>query len=231
MVMALTIRTASSSASAGGILVRATAPLVGAIAGVIGGSLLLFLVGKSLDGPILHVSGKILHEGSTNWVEVFPDIFVGVCVLLLIRGREGQEDGLCKLIGIRLRELGPKQATIEESEESGSAVECDVGGHPHWATALAEPTDDSITEELLPGDLFQEESNTVLKLLVGELGRLVVVEVRIDALGIEHLVPLGCGGDTESEGKQVKVRRTVLTLACRQLRLGLLLLILIPGLS
>jgi hypothetical protein len=70
----------------------------------------------------------------------------------------------------------------------------------------------------------------VLKLLVGELGQLVVVEVRIDALGIEHLVPLGRGGDTESEGEQAKVRRAILTLVCRQLRLGLLL-ILIPSLS
>jgi hypothetical protein len=44
MVIALTIRTTSSTSSAGGILVRATALLVGAITGVIGGSLLLFLV-------------------------------------------------------------------------------------------------------------------------------------------------------------------------------------------
>jgi hypothetical protein len=76
-----------------------------------------------------------------------------------------------------------------------------------------EASDDAITEKLLPGNLFQEESNAVLKLLVGELGRLVVFEVRIDALGIAHLVPLRRGGDTESEGKQAKVRRNF-ALAC-----------------
>jgi hypothetical protein len=129
MVIALTIRTTSSTSSAGGILVRATALLVGAITGVIGGSLLLFLVRKSLDGTVLDIGSKVLREGSTNRVQILPDIFVRVGVLLLIRGREGQDVGLCKLVGIWLRKLGPKQATIEESKESGSAVKCNAGRH------------------------------------------------------------------------------------------------------
>jgi hypothetical protein len=49
---------------------------------------------------------------------------------------------------------------------------------------LAEPTDDAFTEVLLPGHLFQEESHTLLELLVRELGRLVIFEVRINAIGL-----------------------------------------------
>jgi hypothetical protein len=70
------VATVSLTALAGGILFRATAPLVGTITGAFSGPLLLLLVGQSLEGPILHVSGEILCEGSTNWVEIFPDVFV-----------------------------------------------------------------------------------------------------------------------------------------------------------
>jgi hypothetical protein len=148
----------------------------------------------------------------------------------LIRGREGQKDGLRKLVGVGLRELRPKQATVQESKEGGSAVERDVGRHPHRSTASAEPTDDPVAEELVPGNLLQEERDAELEFLVGELGRLVVFEVGVDALIIKHLVPLGGGGETESEGEQAKMRRAILTLVRRQLRLGLLL-VLIPRLG
>jgi hypothetical protein len=110
------VATISSTASAGGILVRATAPLVGTIAGAVGGPLLLFLVKKSFDGAVLDVHSKVLREGGTNWVKVFPDLFVGLGILLLVRGREGHEDSLCKLESIRLGELGTEQSTLKEGE-------------------------------------------------------------------------------------------------------------------
>lgn len=79
MVMPLTIRitigavllakTASSTASTGGIMVRAAASLAGPIAGVVGRSFLLFFpVGKSLDGAVLDIRSKVLREGGTNRV-------------------------------------------------------------------------------------------------------------------------------------------------------------------
>jgi hypothetical protein len=109
-------------------------------------------------------------------------------------------------------------------------VECSVGQNSHRTTESVEPTDDAITEVLLPGHLFQEESHTLLKLLVEELGRLVIFEIRIDAIGFEHFVPLHRGGDTKGERKQAKVRRAVLTLRGWQLCLGLLV-VLIPSVS
>ena len=79
MVMPLTIRitigavllakTASSTASTGGIAVGTAASLVGPAAGVVGRSLLLlFPVGKSLDGAVLDIRSKVLREGGTNRV-------------------------------------------------------------------------------------------------------------------------------------------------------------------
>ena len=102
--------------------------------------------------------------------------------------------------------------------------------HSHRTTASAEPTDDPIAEVLLPGNLFQEESNAVLKLLVRELGNIVVFDVGVNAICIEHLVPFRGGGHTKSERQQAKVRWAVFTLCGRQLRLHLLV-ILVPSIS
>jgi hypothetical protein len=147
-----------------------------------------------------------------------------------VRLREGQED-VGKLVSVQLGELGAEQPTLEESKWGGLMVECSVGQNSHRTTDSMEPTDDAITitEVLLPGHLFQEESHTLLKLLVEELGPLVIFEIRIDAIGFEHLVPLRRVGDTNGERKQAKVRRAVLTLRGWQL-LGLLV-ILIPSVS
>jgi hypothetical protein len=120
--VAITIMATVSS-----ILVRATAPLVGMITGAVSEPLLLLLVGESLEGPILDVCCKILQEGSTNRVKVFSDLFMGLSVLLLVRLREGQEDGLCKLVGVRLGELGAEQPTLEESKQGRSSVSSDDG--------------------------------------------------------------------------------------------------------
>jgi hypothetical protein len=82
-VAVLIVATVSWTASAGGILVRAMAPLVGTIAGAVAGPLLLLLVGQSLEGTILDVHSKILQEGITNWAKIFPDFFVNLSILLL----------------------------------------------------------------------------------------------------------------------------------------------------
>jgi hypothetical protein len=85
-------------------------------AGAVGRPLLLFLVRKSLDGAVLDIRSKVQRESSTNRVKVFPDLFVGLGVLLLVCGREGHEDSLCKLVSIWLGELGMEQSTLEKGK-------------------------------------------------------------------------------------------------------------------
>jgi hypothetical protein len=136
-IAVLIVVTVSLTVSAGGILVRATAPLVGKVARAVSQPLLIFLVRESLDGTILDVRSKILQEGSTNWVKIFPDMFVSLSVLLgtspgMTEGRPGR--GLGKLVSVRLGELGVEQPTLEESKQGGSMVECGVGQHSHRTT-------------------------------------------------------------------------------------------------
>jgi hypothetical protein len=59
-------------------------------------------------------------------------------------------------------------------------------------------------EVFLPSNLFQEESNAEIELLVQELGQLIIIEVRIDAIGVKGLVPLCRGGDTKCKREQTK---------------------------
>lgn len=223
MVVAITIRTTSSTATAGGVFVGATAPLVGTIAGVVGGPLLpLLLVGETLDHVVLDVRSKILREGGLDGGKIFPDVFVRLAVLLLVGERECEEDRFGQLVRIRLWEPTAEQSTREEGELGRSTVEEHFGRHREGATASAEPTDDSIPKILLACYLLEEEGDTEQKLGVREHRFLIVFEVGIDALVVKHLVPLRGCRDTQSKREELKVRWAMRAELVRHFGLSLL---------
>jgi hypothetical protein len=92
-IVAIMIATVASTASARGILVEATSLLARTIVRLFGRTLVARLVLLELgEGAVAYVGGVVLHKSRPERG------VVRLGVLLLVRPREGEEDGLGELV-------------------------------------------------------------------------------------------------------------------------------------
>ena len=131
-IVAITIVTVASTASAGGILVGTTSLLARTIVGSFGRTLAARLVLLELgESAVAYVGSVILHERRTEGGDVLVEFVVRLGVLLLVRPREGEEDGLGELVRRRARELRTEKAAVEVGQDGRSAAEAHFRCHRH----------------------------------------------------------------------------------------------------